>query len=72
MLVTGEGSRSLHRFNTTTRTEDGTVSLGPSPVFNHPMPAGNHRVTVKGGGNSKTVVVQVSAGQLTTQNITMN
>ena len=50
----------------------GGVSLGPSPVFNHPMPAGNHRVTVKGGGNSKTVVVQVSAGQLTTQNITMN
>jgi eukaryotic-like serine/threonine-protein kinase len=49
----------------------GGTSLGPSPVFNHPMPPGTHRVTLKGNKKTKTIMVQVISGQLTTQSVTM-
>ena len=49
----------------------GGTSLGPSPVFNHPMPPGQHRVTVKGNDKTKTIVVQITSGQLTSQTVTM-
>jgi hypothetical protein len=49
----------------------GGQSLGPSPVFSHPMPEGTHRVTLKGNGTTKTIVVQIASGQLTTQTVPM-
>ena len=50
----------------------GGRSLGPSPVINQPMPAGQHRVTLKRSGvASKTVVVDIKVGQLTSQRVSM-
>ena len=49
----------------------GGVSLGQSPVFDHPMPPGNHRVTLKAKGVSKQLVVSVSSGQATRHNVKM-
>ena len=46
-------------------------SLGPSPVFSHPMPPGVHRVTLKGNGKTKTIMVEITSGQLTTQTVSM-
>jgi len=49
----------------------GGTSLGPSPVFNHPMPPGNHRVILKSKGVKKEIYVSVSSGQLTRHAVKM-
>jgi len=49
----------------------GGKALGPSPVFSHSLPPGQHRVTAKGSGVTKTISVVVASGQLTSQRITM-
>ena len=49
----------------------GGVSLGPSPVFDHEMRPGNHRVTLKANGATKKLVVSVSSGQATRHNVKM-
>ena len=49
----------------------GGASLGPSPVFNHAMDPGQHRVKLKGNGKTKTIVVRITSGQLTAQTVTM-
>jgi len=49
----------------------GGTALGPSPVFSHQMPPGQHRVTCKGNSKSKTIVVRITSGQLTTTTCSM-
>jgi serine/threonine-protein kinase len=50
----------------------GGRSLGPSPIFSHPMPPGQHRVTLKRkGGPTKTISVIITSGQLTSQRVSM-
>ncbi len=46
-------------------------SLGPSPVVSHSMRPGQHRVTLKRGSKSKTIVVSIESGQLTSQTVSM-
>lgn len=48
------------------------VSLGPSPVFNHPLSPGQHRVTCKLAGKSKTLAVMITSGQLTSKTVRMD
>jgi hypothetical protein len=46
-------------------------SLGPSPVFSHEMPPGQHTVTCKGNGVTKKVVLVIRSGELTSQTVPM-
>ncbi|MFT3766768.1 MAG: protein kinase [Minicystis sp.] len=46
-------------------------SLGPSPVVNYKIAPGQHRVTLKKGSQSKVISVVVTAGQTTTQRVSM-
>ncbi|HZO15721.1 MAG TPA: PEGA domain-containing protein, partial [Polyangiaceae bacterium] len=44
---------------------------GACPLSNYPLPPGTHRVTLKRGAISKTIVVQIASGQLTSQSVSM-
>lgn len=44
----------------------GGRSLGPTPILNHQVRAGIHRVAVTAGDTTKLVLVQVTAGKTTT------
>lgn len=49
----------------------GGTAVGPSPVFSHTVPPGKHRVILKRKGADKTIMVNVTAGQLTTHTVSM-
>jgi serine/threonine protein kinase len=49
----------------------GGRSLGPCPVFGVSMPPGQHRVTLKRKGKSKTIMVRVQSGKSATHNVSM-
>jgi serine/threonine-protein kinase len=44
-------------------------SLGACPAYNVPMPPGMHRVTLKRGSDTKTIMVRVISGQLTSHTV---
>ncbi len=49
----------------------GGQALGASPVLGHPMPPGQHRVSLTSSKRSKTIVVLVQAGKTTTHTVSM-
>jgi hypothetical protein len=49
----------------------GGRAVGPSPLFNEPVAAGVHRVRLKNHGRTKTVVVAIESGQLSTLSVGM-
>ena len=49
----------------------GGQPLGASPVLGHPMPPGQHRVSLESSRRSKTIVVMVTAGKTTTHTVAM-
>jgi serine/threonine-protein kinase len=50
---------------------DNGKSIGPSPVSNLPVPAGQHRITLKKGKDTKVISVLVTSGQSSSSRVTM-
>jgi hypothetical protein len=46
-------------------------SLGASPVVNHPLPPGQHRLTLRHGSVTKTLSIIVESGELVSRRVTM-
>jgi hypothetical protein len=46
-------------------------SLGPDPVVRHPLPPGQHRLSLRSGKVSKTLSIIVESDQLTSRRVTM-